>query len=49
MWVGANTVTLDGTIIRKGCVIGAGSVVRGVLEEDGVYVGNPPVKIGEKQ
>jgi virginiamycin A acetyltransferase len=48
VWVGANTVILDGAVIRKGCVIGAGSLVKGVLEEYGVYAGNPLVKIGER-
>ena len=41
VWIGANTVILDGAIIRKGVVVGAGSVVTGVLEAYGVYTGNP--------
>ena len=41
VWIGANTVILDGAILRKGVVVGAGSVVRGELEEYGTYVGNP--------
>jgi acetyltransferase-like isoleucine patch superfamily enzyme len=49
VWIGVNTVILDGSVIRKGCVIGASSLVRGVLEEYGVYSGNPLVKIGERQ
>jgi virginiamycin A acetyltransferase len=41
VWIGANSVILDGTHIPKGCVIGAGSVVKGKLIENGIYVGNP--------
>lgn len=41
VWIGANTVILDGTIIKKGVVIGAGSLVRGELEAYGIYSGNP--------
>jgi virginiamycin A acetyltransferase len=45
VWIGANTVLLDGAIVRKGCVIGAGSLVRGELEAYGVYFGNPLQKV----
>jgi len=45
VWIGANTVLLDGAIVRKGCVIGAGSLVREELVEYGVYVGNPLKKV----
>lgn len=42
VWIGANTVILDGAKIRKGVVIGAHSLVGNVeLQEYGVYVGNP--------
>ena len=41
VWIGANSVILDGAIIRKGAVIGANSLVRGELEAYGVYVGSP--------
>lgn len=41
VWIGSNTVILDGSIIRKGVVVGAGSLVRGELKEYGVYAGNP--------
>ena len=49
VWIGVNTVILDGAVIRKGCVIGALSLVRGELEEYGIYVGNPLVKTGERR
>lgn len=41
VWIGANVVLLDGTIIRKGCVIAAGSIVRGELLPYHVYAGSP--------
>ncbi len=41
VWVGANCVLLDGAILRQGCVVGAGSVVRGELPAFSVSVGAP--------
>lgn len=48
VWIGANCVFLDGTNIGDGCVIAAGSVVRGTLEAYGIYGGNPLNKLGER-
>jgi len=48
VWIGANCVILDGTIIRKGAVIGAGSIVKGEIEAYSINVGNPLIKIGER-
>jgi virginiamycin A acetyltransferase len=48
VWIGANSVLLDGTIIRKGVVVGAGSLVRGELKEYGIYVGTPSRLIGKR-
>lgn len=48
VWIGANCVILDGAILRRGCVIGAHSLVKGELEAYGVYAGNPLAKIGER-
>ena len=41
VWIGANCVILDGAIIRRGAVIGAGSTVRGEITEYTINVGNP--------
>lgn len=41
VWIGANTVILDGSVIPIGCVIASGSVVREKLQAYGVYAGNP--------
>jgi len=48
VWIGANCVLLDGAILRRGCVIGAGSVVRGELAAYKVYVGDPLQAVGER-
>lgn len=49
VWIGANCVLLDGAILRRGCVVGAGSIVRGELDAFGVYAGQPLTKIGERR
>ncbi len=49
VWIGANCVLLDGAILRRGCVVGAGSVVRGELSAYTVYAGQPLRVIGERQ
>jgi virginiamycin A acetyltransferase len=41
VWIGANSVILEGARIRKGAVITAGSIVKGELKEYGIYAGNP--------
>jgi virginiamycin A acetyltransferase len=45
VWIGANTVLLDGAILRKGCVIGAGSIVRNEIVAYSVNVGHPLTQI----
>lgn len=46
VFIGAKTIILPGTSIGDNCIIGAGSVVKGRLESDSIYVGNPATKIG---
>ncbi len=48
VWIGANCVLLDGTIVRKGCVVAAGSIIRGELSAYKVYAGSPLKEIGER-
>lgn len=48
VWIGANCVFLDGAVVGNGCVIAAGSLVRGRLEPYGIYGGNPLRKLGER-
>ncbi|MGB2831459.1 MAG: acyltransferase [Methylotenera sp.] len=46
VWIGANCVLLDGAILRQGCVIGAGSIVRGEIKPYSINVGMPLTAIG---
>jgi len=41
VWIGANSVLVDGAILRRGCVIGAGSLVRGEVAAYSISAGNP--------
>lgn len=49
VWIGANCVLLDGAILRRGCVVGAGSIVRGELQAYGVYAGRPIQQVGQRE
>jgi virginiamycin A acetyltransferase len=48
VWIGAGVTILDGSIIKKGCIIGANSLVKGELEEYTIYAGNPLSKIRKR-
>lgn len=48
VWIGANSVLLDGAILRRGCVVGAGSVVRGEIPANAVCVGAPARVVGRR-
>ena len=41
VWIGAGCTLLDGAILRRGCVIGAMSLVRGEVAAYSVQAGNP--------
>lgn len=41
VWIGANCVILDGSILRRGCVVAAGSLVRGPLPAYSICRGIP--------
>jgi acetyltransferase-like isoleucine patch superfamily enzyme len=41
VWIGANCVLLDGSVLQQGCVVAAGSIVRGELMAYGIYAGQP--------
>jgi acetyltransferase-like isoleucine patch superfamily enzyme len=40
-WIGANCVLLDGTHLRRGCVVAAGTVLKGEWPEYAMIAGNP--------
>lgn len=48
VWIGAGSVILDGSIIPRGVIVGALSLVRERLEPYGIYVGNPLRKLGRR-
>ena len=48
VWIGANCVLLDGAVLRQGCVVAAGSIVRGELARYTVYAGSPLIPVGER-
>lgn len=48
-WIGANVMVLEGSVINDNVVIGANSVVKGILESDSVYAGNPLKKIRSRE
>ncbi len=48
VWLGANVVVLDGAVIGQGCVVAAGSVVRGELESFSIYAGVPAKRVGAR-
>lgn len=48
VWIGANCVLLDGARLRQGCVVAAGSTVRGELAAYRIYAGSPLVVVGER-
>lgn len=49
VFIGARAMILPGTVIGDNCIIGAGSVVKGILENNMIYCGNPALKIGTIQ
>lgn len=46
VWVGAGSVLLDGTVLRRGAVVAAGSVVRGEVAPFTIVAGNRAVPVG---
>ena len=40
-WIGSNVTILDGAHIATGCVIGAGSIVKGYIPPNSIAVGAP--------
>ena len=45
--VGAGAIVLPGTRLGKYCLIGSGAVVKGIVEDYAIVVGNPARKIGD--
>ena len=45
VWLGSRVTLLRGTVIRNGCIVAAGSVVRGVFSEAGSVIAGVPGRI----
>jgi acetyltransferase-like isoleucine patch superfamily enzyme len=43
--IGTNAIILPGSILRRGVLLSAGSLLKGDTEEWGVYKGNPAVLV----
>ena len=41
VWIGRGSLIMPGTIIEDGVVVGANSVVKGILKKNGIYAGTP--------
>lgn len=46
VFIGSGAIVLDNSHLGRGCVIGAGAVIKGNLDENGIYIGNPAIKKG---
>ncbi len=48
VWIGGRSVLVPGAVVEDNCIVGAGSVVAGRCEADGIYAGAPARRIGER-
>ena len=48
VWIGANCVFLDGAVVKTGCVIAAGTVVKETIPPYSIVAGNPLQTIGTR-
>ena len=44
VWIRANSVILDGSVIKRGAIVGAGSFVRGTVDSN-IRVGGNPLRV----
>ena len=49
VWIGAGCVLLDGAVLRRGCVIGAMSLIRGEVAAYSIQAGNPLRLLGSRE
>lgn len=48
VWIGSNSIIMPGVTIKKGAIVGAGSVVTKDVEANTIVVGNPAREIKKK-
>ena len=41
VWIGARVMIMPGVIVRRGCVVGAGTVLTKSFPENSIIAGNP--------
>lgn len=46
-FIGAGAILLPGTIIKERCIIGAGAVIKGIIPNEAIMVGNPAKNINQ--
>ncbi len=49
VWIGANSTILEGAFVGRGAVISAGSIIKGTLDEYGIYTGTPLKCVGYRR
>ena len=47
VWLGARSIVLQDSVVRNKAIIGAGSVFKGVSDENSIYLGMPARKTSE--
>jgi len=48
VWIGRGCIILPGTVIGNGVVVGANSTIKGILNENTIYAGNPAKEIKKR-
>lgn len=46
-FVGFGSTLMPGATIGENCIIGAGSVIRGIVPDNSIYAGNPAIYVGD--
>ena len=49
VWIGAKTVVCPGVVASENSILTVGSVATKIMEENGIYQGNPAIKIRERE
>ena len=47
-WIGAKSVVCPGVVMRSHSILTVGSIATNELDRDGIYKGNPAVKVKER-
>lgn len=48
VWIGTNAILMPGVIVRKGCIVAAGTVVTKDCDAFGIYAGVPARRVGQR-